>query len=214
MDINCWQFLNLAWSIGVTGDHTWQLQMTARRPSSTVMFLGTSGHDMVNIRSVDYVYRYKNIAADMSWYECLELIGLGTGTVTVHSEIHYKCNLTQITNVINVPGISDPSVPECEVMSSLVIAFLCRLFLMVYAYITKLLQIMKNCFTERNPSKFPSLKVTEQLYFFIILEKFILLLQPSPNRAGLRKDEELQAVELTVFIHGNEKPWNNKYNTI
>ena len=41
-----------------------------------------------------------------------------------------------------------------------------------------------------------------------------LLLQPSPNRAGLRKDEEIQAVELTVFIHGNEKPWNNKYNTI
>ena len=40
------------------------------------------------------------------------------------------------------------------------------------------------------------------------------LLQPSPNRAGLRKYEELQAVELTVFIHGNEKPWNNKYNTI
>ena len=40
------------------------------------------------------------------------------------------------------------------------------------------------------------------------------VLQPSPNRAGLRKDEELQAVELTVFIHGNEKPWNNKYNTI
>ena len=32
------------------------------------------------------------------------------------------------------------------------------------------------------------------------------LLQPSPNQAGLRKDEELQAVELTVFIHGNEKP--------
>ena len=31
------------------------------------------------------------------------------------------------------------------------------------------------------------------------------LLQPSPNRARLRKDEELQAVELTVFIHGNEK---------
>ena len=92
MDINCWQFLNLAWSIGVTGDHTWQLQMTARRPSSTVMFLGTSGHDMVNIRSVDYVYRYKNIATDMSWYECLELIGLGTGTVAVHSEIHYKFN--------------------------------------------------------------------------------------------------------------------------
>ena len=36
--------------------------------------------------------------------------------------------------------------------------------------------------------------------------------QPEP--AGLRKDEELKAVELTVFIHGNEKPWNNKYNTI
>ena len=89
MDINCWQFLNLAWSIGVTSDHTWQLQMTARRPSSTVMFLGTSGHDMVNIRSVDYVYRYKNIATDTSWYECLVLIGLGTGTVTVHSKIHY-----------------------------------------------------------------------------------------------------------------------------
>ena len=40
------------------------------------------------------------------------------------------------------------------------------------------------------------------------------LLRPSPNRAGLRKDEELQAVELTVFIHCNEKPWNNRYNTI
>ena len=89
MDINCWQFLNLAWSIDVTGDHTWQLQMTARRPSSMVMFLGTSGHDMVNICLVDYVYRYKNIATDMSWYECLELTGLDTGTVTVHSEIHY-----------------------------------------------------------------------------------------------------------------------------
>ena len=40
------------------------------------------------------------------------------------------------------------------------------------------------------------------------------MLQPSPNRAGLRKDEEFQAVELTVFIHGNEKPRNNKYDTI
>ena len=39
MDIDCWQFLNLAWSIEVTGDHTWQLQMTARQSSSTVMFL-------------------------------------------------------------------------------------------------------------------------------------------------------------------------------
>ena len=74
MDINCWQFLNLAWSIEVTGYHTWQLQMTARRPSSTVMFSGISGHDMVNICSVDYVYRYKNIGTDMSWYECLQLI--------------------------------------------------------------------------------------------------------------------------------------------
>ena len=101
MDINCWQFLNLAWSIGVTGDHTWQLQMTARRPSSTVMFLGTYGHDMVNIHSVDYVYRYKNIATDMSWYECLELIGLGAGTVTVHSEIHYTCNsAVEMTSII------------------------------------------------------------------------------------------------------------------
>ena len=32
--------------------------------------------------------------------------------------------------------------------------------------------------------------------------------------ASLGLNEELQAVELIVFIHGNEKPWNNKYNTI
>ena len=40
------------------------------------------------------------------------------------------------------------------------------------------------------------------------------MLQPSRIRAGLRKDEEFQAVELTVFIHGNEKPRNNKYDAI
>ena len=103
MDINCWQFFTLAWYIDVTGDHTWQLQMTARRPSSMVMFIGTSGHDMVNIRLVDYVYRYKNIATDMSWYECLELIGLGTGTVTVHSEIHYTYIYRDFFQTILIP---------------------------------------------------------------------------------------------------------------
>ena len=65
-------------------------------------------------------------------------------------------------------------------------------------------------FTQSNLDTFVLLRDTYEVeeYFLSIV------LQPSPNRAGLRKDEELQAVELTVFIHGNEKPWNNKYNTI
>ena len=35
--------------------------------------------------------------------------------------------------------------------------------------------------------------------------------QPEPGRI---KQGWGTSVELTGFIHGNEKPWNNKYNTI
>ena len=55
------------------------------------------------------------------------------------------------------------------------------------------------------------LQMSPVLHAYIHNYHLVVTTQPEPGRI---KQGWGTSVELTGFIHGNEKPWNNKYNTI